>query len=425
MGIVLLEGALHRVRRGASVGKQEVGPPAPPEVLRRPDLEKAPLSYQSDYWRQLGERTMAGLALVGERRLAAVVVSPGLALAPIGALDSPPPGDPRIPLPPSAPVGFQAIAMDPEAGVALFAISPTEAIQPLAAPDAGSASAGTLIAAVSLAPNGRLRVAPGHLVSVPNGSETLDVSIAFPPGAGAAALVDLDGRLVGVSVPSANGTRVLSAEAALRAVQRLHRSPRCEAIEVGALDDAVRRQLSIAGGALVVRVRDRSFATRPDIQPGDVVVRWNGRAVASPQEFERLYDAVRPGTAARALVRRGRLSLSVAVVVPPDCRPFREPALSLPALGLTVAHAGGAGERGVERRWVVVTVSPASPGAAAGLEAGDQLLSVDGRPIGGVTAAALRESLAAAGSPHLITLQRGDKILLQALPSATRGRDGR
>jgi S1-C subfamily serine protease len=427
VGIVLLEGVFHRSRPAASgaAQKEEVGPPAP-AGMRRPDLEKAPLAYLSEYWLQLGARTKPSLVLVGEAHVAGIAILPGFALAPLGALDGPAAGDGSVPAAP-APVISRVVAVDPDAGVALFELHPAEAIPPLAVPDVASAGPGTLIAAVSLAADGRLRVTPGHVVSVRSGSGTLDLSIPFAPGRGAAALVDLDGRLLGVAVPAGNSFTALSAEAALRTADRLRQRPRCEAVEVGPLDGSVRKLLGIDGGALVVRVRDRAFASPPEIRPGDVVRRWSGRAVGSPQEFDRLYDAVAPGSAVQALVRRGQADVGVSVVVPPDCRPFREPPLSLPALGLTVSRGEGNGGRGGKRSWSVLSVDQGGPAWAAGLEPGDRVLAVAGQPLGDANAAAVRQGLtggAKGPAPRLISVERGGSVRLLVLRPTARGRNG-
>ncbi|MDP7691935.1 MAG: hypothetical protein QGG89_08855, partial [Vicinamibacterales bacterium] len=55
--------------------------PLPLPASRRPDLEKTPLTYFDDYWRQLRERVEDKVVLVGPVPTPAVVVMPGLALS--------------------------------------------------------------------------------------------------------------------------------------------------------------------------------------------------------------------------------------------------------------------------------------------------------------------------------------------------------
>ena len=80
---VLVQGALERdpptVLTGELVAEESVQPVAPRTVIRA-DLEKTPLTYQSDYWNQLAEGARANLILVGPSRTAAVLIGPRLAL---------------------------------------------------------------------------------------------------------------------------------------------------------------------------------------------------------------------------------------------------------------------------------------------------------------------------------------------------------
>ncbi len=86
---VLVQGAWQSGDRPAETAGQEDTPaPVPSPVSRRPDLEKTPLTYFDDYWRQLRERVEDKVVLVGPNRTPAVVVMPGLALTSAEAGDA-------------------------------------------------------------------------------------------------------------------------------------------------------------------------------------------------------------------------------------------------------------------------------------------------------------------------------------------------
>jgi hypothetical protein len=421
VGVVLLEGLLHRAPKAPPAAPEEVGPPPPPEVLRRPDLERAPLEYHSEYWRQLGERVRPGLALVGPRRAPAVLVSGGFALAPASAVEPPRAGEPGPSEPSSA---FQLVAVDPDSGLSLFGAELPEAAPALAPAEAASTYAGELIAAVSLLPDGRLRVVPGFLASALSREDVLDVAIAFPVPVGIAAVVDLNAALLGVARDGAHGVEVLSAEAAARAAQRLLQNPRCDAIEVGALSDAVRRRLGGGGGVLVERVRDRAFASPPPIQAGDVVRRWNNQEVDSPAALQGLFDATKPGTTVRAQVLRSQRRVTVSFAMPGSCLPRRPPLVEVPQLGMSLERAGGeAGGR--LTAWRVVGVEADRPASAAGFEPGDRLLAIDGVSVDGDDGPQIAERLRAARGSGLVAVRRGHRLQYLAIAAANRGRDGR
>ena len=430
--VVLGHGALTRGVTARSP-RPEVGPPAPEPRPLRPDLDKFPLTYQEDYWRQVAGRARAKLALVGPARHPAVAVAPGLVVAAAAAADGPPPPSPAGEG--AGGGGFRLLAVDPDVGLSVFEVRPPGAVPAFRPADVGAAQPGSLIAAVSLAPDDQLRVAPGHLVSGrPAGDpDSLDVSIRFPRALGAAAVVDLDGGLLGVVVESSRGARVLSVDGVTRVVERLREGPPCRSIEVGDLDEGARRLLGLEGGALIERVRGGSFESPPTVRPGDVVTSWGRRPIGSAGELVALYDAEPPGRAVEVRVRRGRRSLGAGWVMPArDCRPFGSAPIDYPGLGLSVVRTGGprgAGgpAEGTDPAWRVARVAAGGRAAAAGLAEGDWVVAVDGRELAGAGALRALARLEAAGStPALLTVRRGERTRLLALPPPRSGvADGR
>ena len=77
---VLVQGAWQSNLPAETAVQEDTRVPLPLPVSRRPDLEKTPLTYFDDYWRQLRERVEDKVVLVGPDRAPAVVVMPGLAL---------------------------------------------------------------------------------------------------------------------------------------------------------------------------------------------------------------------------------------------------------------------------------------------------------------------------------------------------------
>jgi hypothetical protein len=124
---------------------------------------------------------------------------------------------------------------------------------------------------------------PGHLIAAPAPSasdlgpeagDSLEVFVPAAPSPSAAAIVDLDGNLVGAIVRGGEGRRVFSAESLYRAVARLRAHPTCRSIEVADLDPAVRRLLHVEAGVAVERVAREAFGPAPSIRAGDVLVEW-------------------------------------------------------------------------------------------------------------------------------------------------------
>ena len=216
-------------------------------------------------------------------------------------------------------------------------------------------------------------------------------------GLTAGAVVDLDGRLIGVAVETGNGQRRTSfprprTDAVVEAVGR---GDPCRPIEVASLDPGVARLLG-ARGLLVERVDEDSFAGKPPLRPGDVVVGWDGEVPVSAPGFEDLYAAKPPGSTVSVTVLRGRDRVRTAVRLPAsDCRaPSPEP-VAIESLGLSLSLRAGHGRataaagasatwcpgrrpsarvffgatgcwRSIERRWPAARTAPGSPRSRVG-----------------------------------------------------------
>jgi len=263
---VLAQGAFVR-NQPVEASSPDVRPaPVAPPVVRRPDLEKTPLTYFDDYWRQLRERVEGSIVLVGPDSVPAVVVLPGLAISSAEAgeavlaeverarmLVPPPDADPDQPPvaadDPAEPTGgpenedaqvvaeaevlpasglthpYGLVALDSDRGMSLFEVADADAL--LLVPPAAVPS-GSYVAAVSRDRSGRAAIAPGHLVaaradSQPQGDPSLAVSMTLPAW-GATAVVNLDGALVGVGISGANpgrGPRLFSSSVVRRLVAEL------------------------------------------------------------------------------------------------------------------------------------------------------------------------------------------------------------
>jgi len=386
----------------------------------RPDLEKTPLSYLSDYWLQLGERARPSLMRLGQGGWPAIVVAPGIAVtspeagqalrAEDGAAGEPPlEVDLREP-------DLAIVTLDAAAGGEAFALAPLGEVQP-----------GSLVATISLRPDGRLRITPAHVVSIGSSQATdpgevtwgtptgthLELSI-LPADLTTGAVVDLDGDLLALAVAARGGDpRLLPAAFVLEAAQREATTP-CRALAVAPLAPGVRELLG-RDGVVVEAVRAASFAEAPGIEAGDVLLEWDGAPVANATAFAARYDAAL-GQPARLLLLRDGARLRVSLTVPgPDCGAPSPAPIHLNALGLVLRWA----EELEAPAWQVASVRPASAAAIAGLRAGDRLLAVSGRRVGGEEARLALQALARRRRPTLLEIGRGDRVTLRALPTPT------
>jgi S1-C subfamily serine protease len=409
--VIMLHGSLTREPDALPEASPSPTAPAAPNVFR-PDLEKTPLTYFADYWQQLGTRVRDGLALAGDPATPAIAVAPGLALTSTRALAGLAPGDRT-----SSPGGPRLLAADDELGLALFEVDAS--VQPFDQADAGGLGPGTLVAAVTLGADRRLQVAPGYLVSAPvsgvpgSSADTLDLSIVLPSRNELAAVVDLDGKLVGAALQARSGLRLLSAAALVRMAAQLRANPVCRSIDVATPPQAVRELLAVKAGVVVERVRQASYEREPSLRAGDLLLDWNGAKPHDAEEFGHLYDATPAGSVVALELLRGRRRLTGSIVMPGrDCRPVAAPALMLDKAGLTLRWDAGTGGRAPG--WRVLGLTAGGAADAAGVSVGDRILTVDGEDGEAASRRAI-ESYERRPRPLLLSLRRGDRTLLAAL----------
>ena len=439
---VLTQGAWVRNQPVEALSQDARPVPVAPPVVRRPDLEKTPLTYFDDYWRQLRERVEGSVVLVGPDSVPAVVVVPGLAISSAeagdavlaeverGRLLSTPQDDsvveesanqdPASPEPP-APRPYGLIAVDDDRGLSLFEVD-AAASQPLLLVPPASVPSGSYVGAVSRDRSGRAAITPGHLVaaraeSQPNGDPSLAVSMTLL-GWGATAVVNLDGALVGVAIgggDAALGTRLFSSSVVRQVVTELQRPVVCRPFAVTELDASVLELLGIDTGLLIERVRQDAFRPEPSLQAGDVLLEWGGEPVTTLEAFETRSDALGAGELTAYRILRGRRRLNGNTIMPArDCQPIAEPPVQLLRYGLALRWVGGPVEDKAGG-WRVAATVDGGPAAIAGVQVDDLLLAVDGRPVAESDARARFKRLEQRGQSAIVTLQRVDHVRMFVL----------
>jgi len=419
---VLVHGALTKVPSGMPE-TPEMQLPIPPITIPtlRPSLEKRPLSYQSDYWLQLAEVVQNKIIPIGPLGRSGIMVAPGVAIASLEAADelrddlTSPGGPPDVITAAADPLlatpTLRMLGTDTDLGVALFAAKQPETVGNFKEAALASLAPGALVALVNQGTGGHVRIIPGTIALVAPASTDVDTVIEVasptPPGLDLAAIVDLDGDLVGISIPADGGRKTLAADGVNRLVDQLTAGGYCQAIETGDLSDEALRLLGMRGGVLIERVVARAFWPEPSLKEGDVLLDWDGQAVASTALFKELYGKTELGKLVRfRVLRAGQMVRGATLMPAPDCRPARSPVRIYPALGLAVEWE--------ETAWLVRKVMPDSPAAAAGFQDGDRITGAGGRPIEPRDASAFdrfeRDKRAV-----VLTARRGDRVKMLAV----------
>ena len=165
-------------------------------------------------------------------------------------------------------------------------------------------------------------------------------------------------------------------------------------------------------GVLVADVMKDGPAAVAGLKAGDVIVEFGGSAVKDVPDLQKRVAAVEPGRAAPVKVMREKKAVNLSVTIgeqPTDDAMEAESGDEI--LGLTVEpltpETAQQGRLAARSGLLVTEVAPGSPGAAAGIRAGDAILEVNRRPVGDT--AAFRQAVAGLkpGESVPVYLQRG------------------
>ncbi|TGN89013.1 PDZ domain-containing protein [Bradyrhizobium yuanmingense] len=139
-------------------------------------------------------------------------------------------------------------------------------------------------------------------------------------------------------------------------------------------------------GVLVAQL-DEGPAAKQGVEVGDVILYVNDHELKNPRDFARTVAAIAPGTIINLRLLRNEREISIELTVAELSRAAKaekEKQAELgekSTLGLILAPArsvAGAGDTGV----VVLSIKPDSAAADDGLQVGDIVLSLSGRPVG-------------------------------------------
>lgn len=260
----------------------------------------------------------------------------------------------------------------------------------------------------------------------------IQTDVPVNPGNSGGPLFNLNGEVIGINsmIYSRTGgfqglSFAIPIDEAMRIkeqiVQNGHVSRARLGVAVQAIDAATARELGLTSprGALVARVESGSPAQAAGVAPGDVIVGFNGRAIASPNELLARVSELEPGAQARLTVQRDGATRTLSVVASGDSLSRAAPQArapqqqSHPRLGVAVRSLSGdeAAQLGVDGGVLVVRAT--GPAAAAGINAGDVILAVNG--VGVANAEQLQQMIAQAGGDASIVVARdGEQLTIDA-----------
>jgi Do/DeqQ family serine protease len=259
----------------------------------------------------------------------------------------------------------------------------------------------------------------------------IQTDAAINPGNSGGALVDVDGKLVGINtaiysrsggsiglgfaIPTAMVRAVIEGAKTGKPIARAWLGATGQPVTV---EIAQAVGLDRPRGVLVKEVAADSPAAQAGLRAGDVIVAIAGHEVDDPEDL-RFRVATLPIGAAVPLTfwRAGKQQQASAALVAPPETPARDTQTlegRQPLAGVTVSNLNPAlneelsldmGVRGV----VINDVRDGTYAQRIGLQKGDLLLSLNSKPL--PTVAALKQVVSAVNSPWTLSVKRGNQTL--------------
>jgi serine protease Do len=231
----------------------------------------------------------------------------------------------------------------------------------------------------------------------------IQTDVAINPGNSGGPLFNLDGEVVGINsqiFTRSGGFMGLSfaipMNLAMNVAEQIQEDGVVRRGWLGVLIQEVNRDLALSFGlekpmgALIAQASGTGPAGKAGIQPGDIIVRFNGKDVQRSSDLPPMVGLVRPGaTVPVDVVRQGdRLTLNVTIEQLPEANQVAQAMSSQPKaiLGMTVDEVPDAlqAENNLQGGILVKEVGE-DPAFSAGLRAGDVITQVGGRAVSGVS----------------------------------------
>jgi serine protease Do len=252
----------------------------------------------------------------------------------------------------------------------------------------------------------------------------IQTDAAVNPGNSGGPLFNIDGQVIGINSQIFSRTGgymgmsfAIPIDVALSVKDQLLKNGKVNRSRIGVAVQDIGQQLAqtfglaTPHGALVSAVEPQSPGERAGLKPGDVITSVNGHAIDHSYDLPAIISQLAPGTEARLGVWHDRKAVEVKVktVLLED-----SPAQSAHTnaedgggrLGLAVRPLDPSEQEELHTRGRLVVEDVTGPALAAGLQAGDVVLGVNGAGVS--TVAELKREVGRAGHTIALLIQRED-----------------
>ncbi|MFZ4479030.1 MAG: DegQ family serine endoprotease [Rhodoferax sp.] len=228
----------------------------------------------------------------------------------------------------------------------------------------------------------------------------IQTDVAINPGNSGGPLINMRGEVVGVNsqIYSRSGGSMgisfaIPMDEAVRVSEQLRSTGRVSRGRIGVQIDQVTKEvaeaigLGKAQGALVRSVEAGSPAEKAGVEAGDIIIKFDGKAVEKSSDLPRMVGGTKPGVRSSLTVfrRGGARELTVTIAEIDADKPVKKaadkeekvkPSGAGQALGLTVSELSDAIKKELKLKGGVRVESATEAAARAGLREGDVIVQV-------------------------------------------------
>jgi serine protease Do len=259
----------------------------------------------------------------------------------------------------------------------------------------------------------------------------IQTDAAVNPGNSGGPLFNLAGEVIGINsqIYSRTGgyqglSFAIPIDVAMRVEGQLVATGRVSRAKLGVsiqeVDQGIVESFGLpkAAGALVAGLEKDGPAARAGVQPGDVVLKFNGRAINRSSDLPMAVGEAAPGSSAEIEVwRKGRierLNAKLTELTEPKVAAASDAKADGGKLGLAVRPLTADEKREAELVGGLVVEDVNGPAARAGLQPGDVILSLNGKPVN--TPEELRSLVGKGGKTVALLVQREGGRRFVAVP---------
>ena len=233
----------------------------------------------------------------------------------------------------------------------------------------------------------------------------IQTDVAVNPGNSGGPLFNLRGEVVGINsqIYSRTGgfmglSFAIPIDVANDVVQQLKATGRVIRGRIGVVIQPITKELADsfglpkAQGALVSSVEKGGPAATAGVEPGDVILRFDGKPISASEDLPRVVGGTKPGSRVTMQVWRSKASRDVQVTVAelPDDRtkasprrgvPGKPPAATPGVLGMSLIELNDAQRKELKIEGGVLVENAQGAAARAGIRRGDVIVGVNNQDV--------------------------------------------